>query len=173
MHRNSRVGEQGSPNRIVSEYIFYFNSPRIYFRCVELGLLFQCFYVSVWATQLLPLTSESRYMSLWIAAFTLPVVFNFMMVGKTLHRSVLLKACTGLNSEIVGTICEECLQESHVIKDLQVSVRERLKNTLNERRKWKNYIKTHFFKFGLYYYSLHIQIDTLRFHRSGHGWIAL
>jgi Ca2+-binding EF-hand superfamily protein len=133
----------------VSKRVFLFGSSKLYYRIVEIGLLFQCFYISIWATQLMPLARHSENRNYWIPALTLPVIFNILLVGMTLHCSVMLKAVIELNPDIVGTVCEECIQEQNVIKDLQARVREKLSDSNTPRRLWKVFVRDQFLEFDV------------------------
>lgn len=129
--------------------IFLFGSSGLYYRSVELGLLFQCFYISIWATQIMPLAQRADEMNGWIFAFTLPIIFNTLLVGLTLHRSVMLKTASELHSDIVGTVCEECIKETQVTGDLRTRVRNKLIDTATPRKMWKSYIRDQFLSFDV------------------------
>jgi hypothetical protein len=140
---NSTSDKKKTKDTISSE-IFLFGSSSFYYRCVELGLLFQCFYISIWATQLMPLAVRGEHANAWISAFTIPIIFNTLLVGLTLHRSVMLKTACKLHSDIVGTVCEECLKETQVTQDLRTTIRQKLIDSRTPRRMWKSYIRDQF-----------------------------
>lgn len=133
----------------VSRRVFVFGSSKLYYRIVELGLLFQCFYISIWATQLMPLARRSEHKYYWIPAFTIPIVLNILLVGMTLHRSVMLKAAMQLNPDIVGAICEECIQEKNVVKDLQSRIRNILSESNTPRRLWQVFVRDRFLQYDV------------------------
>jgi Ca2+-binding EF-hand superfamily protein len=110
-------------------HIFWFNYPKLYFVMVELVLLLQCFYISIWATQLIPLLAEHDNPSEtigWGIALTFPIFINFGMISLILTRAVMLRAVTGVHAEVLGEVTEEALEEENCIDKLRVAVRSKL-----------------------------------------------
>lgn len=111
---------------------FFASRPSIYFFLVEFSLLLQCFFISVYATQLLSLgrdlyTENSFNAAWWIAGLTVPVFFNFFIFRAILSRAVILKAVTSLHSQVVTRVCEETVEQ----EDIEEKLREKIYETLD------------------------------------------
>ena len=75
--------------------IFTCGSPGLFFRSVDALLLFQCFFISIVFTQLIPLVSYGLvplYNPGWIIGFILLILFNFYIIQLMLNKAVLLRA---------------------------------------------------------------------------------
>ena len=110
--------------------IFIFGSAELYFTMVELCLLLQCFYIAMWATQVIPmivLYHENQWA--WGIAFTLPGVYNFLIIRMILTRAVMLQAICGVHAEVLGEVKEEAIEEEHCLDKLRKAVRNRFTTT--------------------------------------------
>jgi len=79
---------------LAMESVFFFHSPDAYFGAVEFVLLLQCFFISVWATQLLPLATADNNVNagaVWGFFLTFPVFINFFLIRLILNRAVILQ----------------------------------------------------------------------------------
>ena len=75
--------------------IFTCSSPGLFFRSVDALLLFQCFFMAIVFTQLIPLLTyglTSVYNPGWIVGFILLILFNFYIIQLMLNKAVLLRA---------------------------------------------------------------------------------
>jgi Ca2+-binding EF-hand superfamily protein len=106
--------------------IFWLNSSGMFFSMVELVLLLQCFYMAMWATQLVPMiVLYGENVVSWIIWFTVPIIINFMIIRLTLTRAVMLQAICGVHAEVLGEVKEEAIEEEHCLDKLRHAVRER------------------------------------------------
>lgn len=94
--------------------VFLFNSPWLFFKMVEATLLLECFYISLTATQLIPLVITAKHSGVWIFGYILFIVFNLLMLQMILDKAVLLRSVFQLEKETVGKICEDDLQERYL-----------------------------------------------------------
>jgi Ca2+-binding EF-hand superfamily protein len=116
----------GYPGAILSQ-VFLFDSPSTFFQHVELCLLFQSMYVSIWATQLIPLTVNNPG---WAIALTIPMCCNFLIIQLLLHDAVILKAvCEIHDNAIVETEEEEEMEETCIEK-----MREKLEENYSQEK---------------------------------------
>lgn len=115
--------------------IFLFESPDLFFFCVEYSLLLQCLYIAVWSTQLVPLLTQSpgRYTTSvgWGFGLTIPMVLNILIIQRILSRSVMLKAACGVHPHVLGEVNEEALEEEDCLNTLSETVRKRLEAETN------------------------------------------
>jgi hypothetical protein len=94
--------------------VFLFNSPWLFFKMVEATLLLECFYISLTATQLIPLVITAQHSGVWIFGYILFIGFNLLMLQMILDKAVLLRSVFQLEKETVGKICEDDLQERYL-----------------------------------------------------------
>ena len=79
---------------LAMESVFFFRSPDTYFGAVEFVLLLQCFFISLWATQLLPLATADNDVNagaVWGFFLTFPIFINFFLIRLILNRAVILQ----------------------------------------------------------------------------------
>jgi Ca2+-binding EF-hand superfamily protein len=127
--------------------IFLFNSPRLFFRALESLLLFQCFYIAMVATQLIPLSLTSNHNASWIIGFIIPIGFNLYIIQMTLNKAVLLRSVYELEREIAGKICEDAIEEKGAIANLREVVFKALTEEGVPENKWKEMLQTYFFRY--------------------------
>lgn len=116
-------------------YIYFWDNPRIYQLAVESTLLLQCFYVSLWISNLIVLGSEyvsethGRERSLniaWTVVLSLPMCLNFFMLRDILYLSCTLQAVSVLNLEDSGAICQERLESEELVEKFRSLLRNKL-----------------------------------------------
>jgi len=101
--------------------IFLFDSPLFFFHQVELCLLFQSFYMAIWATQLVPLTVDRPGFAV---GFTIPMVINYFLIQLLLHDTVILKAICEIHEDAIVETEEEEELEERCIKKMRTMVEE-------------------------------------------------
>ena len=129
--------------------IFLFSCPRLFFGAVEAILLLQCFYISMVATQLIPLTIVSLQNPGWIIGYLLPIGFNFTIIQILLNKAVLLRAVHTLEKEIAGKICEEALEERNAISTLRSTIKLKLDEEGIPEDEQKSYLHGYFFRYDI------------------------
>ena len=106
--------------------IFWLKSSGIFFSMVEFVLLLQCFYIAMWATQLIPMiVIYGEHEVGWIIIFTVPLFVNFALIRLILSRAVMLQAICGVHAEVLGEVKEEAIEEEHCLDKLRSAVRHR------------------------------------------------
>ena len=76
-------------------------------QAVEAVQLLMVYYISVAATQIIPLVIRTEGLSLsaagWIFGFCTPVMFNMFVLQQILAKCVLLRAVYELDADVAGT----------------------------------------------------------------------
>ena len=72
----------------------------MYFKAVEAILLVQCFYISIAATQMIPMIDNGG----WILALIIPVPCILYILQMVLTKAVLLRAVYELNREVASLV---------------------------------------------------------------------
>ena len=119
-------GEQGEGHL---DGIFFLSNPNLFFGAVEFTLLMQCLYIAMWATQLVPLLTQSdeKVKAIaWGFGLTVPMIVNFLIIRLILSRSVMLQAVCGVHPQVLGEVTEEAIEEDHCLERLRKAVRCRL-----------------------------------------------
>lgn len=129
--------------------IFFLRCPSLHFALVEISLLLQCFYISVWFTQLLPMAIHSHHMVLFIVLSGAPILYNTFLVKSILHQTVMLQCATALHPDVVVNVCDETIQEATVLYNIQRSLREKCQKISDDRSTWYAFIRTEFKKHDL------------------------
>ena len=129
--------------------IFLFNRPKLFFGAVEAILLLQCFYISMVATQLIPLALISFHNAAWIVGFLIPIGFNFMIIQMLLNKAVLLRAVHTLEREVAGGVCEDAVEEKHAISNLREAVKIKFEEEEIPECEQKTYLYGYFFRYDV------------------------
>tara|TARA_B110000090_G_C12956915_1_gene283458 strand:- start:38 stop:235 length:198 start_codon:yes stop_codon:yes gene_type:complete len=58
---------------------------------------------------------------LWAFAFTIPGLFNFVIIRLILKRAVMLQAICGVHAEVLGEVKEEAIEEEHCLDKLRLA----------------------------------------------------
>jgi len=124
--------------------IFLFGRPHLFFKTVETTQLFMTFYISVCATQILPLvvrTDVTIGRAGWIFGFVLPVVVNLFMLQQILSKSVLLRAVYELDESVAGAVCEDAKETRQALKNLRTTVHAHLTASGVAEEEWPSAFK--------------------------------
>ena len=127
--------------------IFLFNWPGLFFKSVEAILLFQCFYISMVCTQLIPLSLHSLHSAGWVIGFLIPMGFNFFIIQMVLNKAVLLRSVYQLEREIAGKICEDAVEERGAIANLRSTMAIKLLEEEIPREEWVTFLQRYFFRY--------------------------
>lgn len=126
-----------------------FNSPWLFFKVVESTLLLECFYISIAATQLIPLVLSSKHNGAWIVGFLVPIGFNLLMLQMILDKAVLLRSVYQLEKETAGKITEDDIEEQAAIAYLRTTVINVLKKDGVPQRFWSDFLNHFFFRYDV------------------------
>ena len=125
--------------------IFFFRSPKAYFKAVEAILLLQCFYIAMVFTQMLPILSNGG----WIVGFILPVPLILYILQRIMTKAVLLRAVYELNREVTALVLEDTREENASIDKLRAAVFNKLKEDRVPEDQWMDTVKIYFFKYDV------------------------
>lgn len=129
--------------------IFLFQSPKLFFKCVELGLLFQCFYISIWSTQLIPLATYSSEATKYIILLTIPIAITVVLLISILRKTVLLQTVISLHPAVVDIVCDQTMDETTAIVNIRHIIRDRLKEKTLDQKQWRNIVQAQFDEYDL------------------------
>jgi hypothetical protein len=129
--------------------IFLFSSPLAYYHAVEFGMLLQCLYLALWATNFSVMAVHSGYNVLWQFAMVIPVLFNILLLKQILFIACLLKSVSALDSKIADEITEMALDERIVTHRLRKTIRAKLHEINLDKKQWSAFVATQFGYFVL------------------------
>jgi calcium-binding protein CML len=135
----------------VIENIFIFRSPSFHVAIVGLALLIQCFYISVWGTQLIPLAKYAKFThpAFFITVSCVMIVFTSFLQESILHQTVLLQTVVRLHLTVVDKVCDQLIEESNVLTSMRRSIIEELEGKSSDKKFWRKYVKDKFAEFDL------------------------
>jgi Ca2+-binding EF-hand superfamily protein len=140
--------EPTQKEKIISD-LFLFRSPTFHFAMVNISLLFECFYISIWATQLIPLSFHSSNKAFYVIMLTFPMLLTGYLFESILHQTVMLQCVEGLHTEVVDIVCDECIQEAKVLLNIRRAIREKCVQQSSDQSKWHTIIRDQFNKFDV------------------------
>ena len=148
--------------------IFIFSSPKLYFFMIEVILLLQCFYVAIYLTQLVPVSSDFKTAGLragWIIGLTIPVFVNLLLVRLVLTKGVILLGIYELHHEAFSTLLDQEISEENMQNELKEKFYEALGENIDGKElTWeerKNLIQENFNEFD-YHGTGEISKDEFR-----------
>lgn len=135
----------------VIENIFVFRSPSFHVAIVGLALLIQCFYISVWGTQLIPLAKHAKSTSpaAFIAISCAMIAITSFLQESILHQTVLLQTVVHLHLAVVDKVCDQLIEEANVLTSMRRSITEELESKSSDRKFWRKYVRDKFNEFDL------------------------
>jgi Ca2+-binding EF-hand superfamily protein len=125
--------------------IFWLEDPRIFFKAIEFGFLLQCFYISMYLTQLLPMATDTdnHLVVLWFFLLTLPIVVGFITFRQIMTNAVLLYTMSSLHSEVVDKVCTVVILEETICDEVREKILSGMPGVVSEEGK-VNYIRNKF-----------------------------
>jgi Ca2+-binding EF-hand superfamily protein len=102
--------------------IFWLGDPRLFFKAIEFAFLLQCFYISMYLTQLLPLATDTKLFVLWLFLLTVPIVVGFVTFRQILTNAVLLYTMSSLHSEVVDKVCTVVILEETICDEVREKI---------------------------------------------------
>lgn len=152
--------------KIRTSDVFYAKSPEVYLKLVEIALLFQCFYVSIWATQLLPIATgfpDEKDRLFWEILLAIPVIINFIFMHPILHMSVMLQIITDKNSHLLETVIDISKKEVEISSKIRSSIYKKAASRHKSPAELKNYIKNQYKRFDRSQNGLLSQLEFRHF----------
>jgi hypothetical protein len=101
--------------------IFFLNSPFLFFKAVEIAILMNSLYLSIWFCNYMTCTSLRFEKSI---IMIIPIIICFLVIGEIVKAASLIKCTATLNLDVVGTIIEDLEAKQQLKNDIQ----EMLKN---------------------------------------------
>ena len=80
--------------------IFWLNRPWLFFITVEFTFLVECFYISLYMTQLLPIAKHTEDFYAWAVVLLLPILLSVILLQFILPKAVLLHSISLLDKEV-------------------------------------------------------------------------
>lgn len=124
--------------------VFCCQSPLIHFTFVQLALLLQCFYISIWSTQLMPLSSDSPREAVFVATSTALIVTSMLMLARVISQTVMIHAVIKLRLEIVHLVCVETIDQRNVLDNMRRTVIQQLEKKSKDPADWRKLVKEKF-----------------------------
>eukprot|EP01039_Chlorochromonas_danica_P003283 gene3283-3600_t len=105
--------------------IFLSRSPTLYFRAIELGMMFNCFYMAVWVCNMITIVTKSDVPVKGLVQFSLiiPFLFSFYFLAYIIEAASILNAISEINLEVVREVLVEVQDTVRAVETLRKNVR--------------------------------------------------
>ena len=109
--------------------IYFFSSPLVYFRAVEVVILLNSLYLSMWAVNFISVAEdEAKNPVIWQLIMLIPLLVCIPLVGEIVKTASLLSAIAELEVDVIGSVLESMEDESTLLKELQDKIARRLEH---------------------------------------------
>lgn len=109
--------------------LFLFSQPYALFSAIETGLLLQCVYFSLWATQYAIMAarmSGKDLPGLWEVIIVIPLILSIYLFHTILFYSSLLKSIAFIDHAVVKDLMEEAHKRHKVHEQLRTLIKDKL-----------------------------------------------
>jgi Ca2+-binding EF-hand superfamily protein len=115
--------------------IFLFKSQDLYFRAVEVGIMFNSLYLAMWATNMITIVNrELEYPEIWQIGMCLPLVVVLPTLGNIVKVASNLWAISDLQLDVISSVLETMEDRLHLIEELREKVLLRVGGQEGERK---------------------------------------
>ena len=121
--------------------IFLFGMKSVYYRTVEIGIMFNCLYASLWATFFLTITNtelDSRFTVFYNLLMIVPFLILVPLYGEITKTASLMLAITDLDLEVIHKCIKDVEETERVVEEF----REKIKTKLELIKSRENGIRT-------------------------------
>jgi hypothetical protein len=107
--------------------VYFFSSPLAYFRAVEVAILLNSLYLSVWAVNFISVAEDEAENSvIWQLLMLIPLVVCIPLVGEIVKTASLLSAIAELEVDVIGSVLENMEDEKVLLLELREKISCRL-----------------------------------------------
>jgi hypothetical protein len=96
--------------------VFFMNSPFLFFKAVEIAILLNSLYLSIWFCNYMTSTSLDFEKSIMMI---IPIIICFPVIGEVVKTASLIDCTATLNLDVVGTIIEDLEEKQQLKNDIQ------------------------------------------------------
>jgi len=115
--------------------IFLFNSPELFFRAVEIAIMLNSLYLSLWISNFVTAVERALPHSwLWQILMLVPLVLVIPLIGETVKIASVISAIAELNVDVIGTIVEEEEKNQNLCNELREKVLRRLRGAVGDQK---------------------------------------
>lgn len=108
------------------DQVFWFGRRFLFFWALEMTLMLNCLYISVWLTDFVSVTGT--YSWKWQIILVLPFLYNLVCIGFIIKKSSKMNALHKLNSNIIGEMLEAEEENLKLMDDLRQKILSRVRD---------------------------------------------
>eukprot|EP00607_Mallomonas_marina_P008924 CAMPEP_0182421568 /NCGR_PEP_ID=MMETSP1167-20130531/6979_1 /TAXON_ID=2988 /ORGANISM="Mallomonas Sp, Strain CCMP3275" /LENGTH=413 /DNA_ID=CAMNT_0024598817 /DNA_START=24 /DNA_END=1265 /DNA_ORIENTATION=- len=142
--------------------IYFLKSRKLFFRLVELTVLMNCFWMSLWATNFITLVSHLDNSAVFQIIMVIPFVSMFPLLNAIVRISSKLSAISKLDFEVIERVLEHDENTNHMMGYLREGI-DRMSKELHMER--EEVIRTMIDELDLMYYPGDDGLDRDMFER--------
>jgi predicted nucleic acid-binding Zn-ribbon protein len=123
----AQSAEQNSREEIEEHFkeIYLFKNRELYFRMIEIGIMFNSFYMALWVTNIITLVNEIHWSNFaekffFQISFIVPIVLTFATLPLTTETCSVIEAFMELNFPVIHEVLEDTIEATKIINDLRL-----------------------------------------------------
>mmetsp|Transcript_13050 Transcript_13050/g.21342 ORF Transcript_13050/g.21342 Transcript_13050/m.21342 type:complete len:1003 (-) Transcript_13050:234-3242(-) len=107
--------------------VYFFSSPLLYFRAVEVAIMLNSLYLSMWAVNFISVAEHATENPVvWQLLMLTPLVVCVPLVGAIVKTASLLSAIAELEVDVIGSVLENMEDETVLLQELRDKIARRL-----------------------------------------------
>ena len=107
--------------------IYFFRSPQFYFKMVEIAIMLNSLYLSLWACNFISLVNEHFNRSAFYHIVMLvPLLIVLPALGEIVKVSSLLAAIANLDLDVIGSVLEATEEKEKLVKEVREKILDRI-----------------------------------------------
>ena len=159
--------------------VYFFSSPLAYFRAVEVSILLNSLYLSIWAVNFIAVAEgEAENPVMWQLLMLVPLVVCVPLVGEIVKTASLLSAIAELEVDVIGSVLENMEDEKALLLELRDKIARRLEHC-NMQAEKKEIVNALFYEIDadrsgfISRYEFRDMLRALHLHYSDHKFKKL
>jgi len=158
--------------------VFLFDNPDLFFRAVEIAIMLNSLYLSLWITNFISAVNQASidYSYLWQIFMLVPLFLVLPSIGAIVKVASLISAIAQLDIDVIGTIAEAKEENDRLCSELRAKILSRVKG---ERMNQKDIIRRLFDEIDtdgsgtINKFEFRDMLAALRLHYSDEKYIKL
>jgi Ca2+-binding EF-hand superfamily protein len=121
--------------------IFLFHRPELFFRAIEIGIMFACLFMALWVTNMITIVKDihqesEAYTFVAEIVIILPIVLHFKTLPYITETCALVDAISDLNLLAANRVLEDTLETHRLMKRVRKKVLSHAAEALQIQQSW-------------------------------------
>eukprot|EP00602_Paraphysomonas_sp_CaronLab_P002491 CAMPEP_0185036978 /NCGR_PEP_ID=MMETSP1103-20130426/30777_1 /TAXON_ID=36769 /ORGANISM="Paraphysomonas bandaiensis, Strain Caron Lab Isolate" /LENGTH=831 /DNA_ID=CAMNT_0027574759 /DNA_START=395 /DNA_END=2893 /DNA_ORIENTATION=- len=135
--QNNEVSTEDADVKLSEDFssIFLFDSPELFFRTVEIAIMLNSLYLSLWVSNFATAVERALAHSwVWQILMLVPLVLVIPLIGEIVKIASLISAIAELDVDVIGTIVEDEEEKENLCKELREKVLRRIRGAVGDQK---------------------------------------